>query len=208
LTEFAAERSWLHFDNQKNEVFLYHGTNCYRRWEIKRTGAVEPGRSQYSFFSDRPEDAFRYARSACLRDISPGAVNSLTCEPVVLKLKFNSRTWLQVDFVQTEFGNDELPHLTMAVLGPIAASAVIDVLHCTHGRRLGFGAESIRSFQDGTLLLNIRQLRTNSTKKRVDIWVLHRLGNLTRAVNVSISGGQMPEQTFEDGLRRLKQVRA
>src|SRR5271163_320004 len=80
LTDFGAGQSGLDYDPAANEIFLYHGTNCYRRWEIKRTGAIEPGRSHYSFFCTRPGDAFRYARAACLRDVAPGAANSLTCE--------------------------------------------------------------------------------------------------------------------------------
>jgi len=207
LTDFGAGQSGLDYDPAANEIFLYHGTNCYRRWEIKRTGAIEPGRSHYSFFTALPGDAFRYARSACLRDVIPGAANSLTCEPVVLKVKFNSRTWLQVDLIETMPGDDDGPHLTLAVIGPVSSSAVMDVLHCLHGRRLGSNAESVRSFEDGTLLLGIRQLRTNLVRRRVDIWVMGRLGSFTQSVTVTLSGGEVPEITLEDRLRRLKQVR-
>jgi hypothetical protein len=207
LTDFAAERSGLDYNPDQNEIFLYHGTNCYRRWEIKRTGAVEPGRSHYSFFCTRPADAFRYARAACLRDVAPGAANSLTCEPVVLRVLFNSRTWLQVDFVESVPNDDGGQHLTLAVLGPVSSAAVVDVLHCMHGRRLGSTADAIRSFEDGSLLIGIQQLRTNLMRKRMDTWVLNRLGGLTRSVQVTLAGGEMPDLTFEDNLRRLRQVR-
>jgi len=207
LTDFAAEHSGLDYLSEQNEIFLYHGTNCYRRWEIKRTGAIEPGRSHYSFLCTRPGDAFRYARAACLRDVAPGAANSLTCEPVVLRVRFNSRTWLQVDFIQNVPNDEGGEHLTLAVLGPVSSSAVVDVLHCMHGRRLDSNADAVRSFEDGTLLVGIQQLRTTLMRKRMDTWVMHRLNGFTRSVQVSLAGGEMPDLTCEDNLRRLRQVR-
>ncbi|MGL1138519.1 hypothetical protein ACSIJM_23770, partial [Vibrio parahaemolyticus] len=74
LAQFACERAGLDYDSAQEEIYLYHGTNCYRRWEINRSGAIEPGRSNYSFFSTRAADAYRYARAASMRDMSPGAV--------------------------------------------------------------------------------------------------------------------------------------
>jgi hypothetical protein len=207
LTGFAAERSGLDYLPEENEIFLYHGTNCYRRWEIKRTGAIEPGRSHYSFFCTRAGDAFRYARAACLRDVAPGAANSLTCEPVVLRVRFNSRTWLQVDFIQNVLNDEGGQHLTLAVLGPVSSSAVVDVLHCRHGRRLGSNADAVRSFEDGSLLIGIQQLRASLMRKRMDTWVMQRLGGLSRSMQVTLEGGEMPDLTFEDNLRRLRQVR-
>ena len=82
------------------DIFLYHGTNCYRRWEIKRCGMIEPGRSHYSFFCTKASTALTYARAACMRDMANHNINSLICEPVVLKVRFNKRSWLQVDFCQ------------------------------------------------------------------------------------------------------------
>ena len=99
-------------------MFLYHGTNCYRRWEITRTGYFQPGRNEYSFFCTNAADAYTYARAACMRDIGPDAFNSLICEPIVLKVKFTARTWLQVDFIQvlsTSAENDS-PTYSVAVL--------------------------------------------------------------------------------------------
>ncbi|MBZ0189435.1 MAG: hypothetical protein K8F91_24530, partial [Candidatus Obscuribacterales bacterium] len=62
-----------------------------------------------------------------MRDINPNCVNSLVLEPVVLKVVFNTRTWLQVDFVKN--GNSQEndaksnPALTVAVLGPISCTS-------------------------------------------------------------------------------------
>jgi hypothetical protein len=102
LAEFAAGHGHLDYNQPENEIFLYHGTNCYRRWEINKTGFLEPGRNSYSFFTTRAQDAYAYARAACIRDIKPDSINSLICEPVVLRVRFTARTWLQVDFLQNE----------------------------------------------------------------------------------------------------------
>lgn len=211
LPQFAQERAGLDYDPDQEEIYLYHGTNCYRRWEINRSGAIEPGRSNYSFFCTRPADAYRYARAASMRDMSPGAVNSLICEPVVLKVRFNTRTWAQVDFIQ-EIGFVEEEEnaalsvgLSIAVLGPVQFASIVDILHCSHGRRLGCASESIRTFDDGTLMQGIRHLREKLCKKRADAWVLKRLGVFTQTVGTKLKGGEVPELTFEDNLRRLRQ---
>jgi hypothetical protein len=208
LAQFASERPGLDFDAEAGEIYLYHGTNCYRRWEMNRTGAMEPGRSNYSFFCTKAADAYRYARAACTRDMSI-SVNSLICEPVVLKVKFNLRTWLQVDFIQeirVSEEEEDLLAVSVAVLGPVPFSNVVDILHCTHGRRLG--GESIRTFEDGTFLTSIQHLRDNLCRRRADSWVLKKLGIFTQTVGVRLAGGEVPELTSEDNLRRLRQVGA
>jgi hypothetical protein len=203
LAQFVKDYPGLDYDAVPDEIFLYHGTNCYRRWEMNRSGFMEPGRSNYSFFCTRPADAFRYARAACTRDMSI-SVNSLICEPVVLKVRFNARTWLQVDFVQDiQFGDDEAAAVSVAVLGPVPFQNIVDILHCTHGRHLG--GESIRTFEDGTFLTSIQHLRDNLCRKRADAWVLQKLGIFTQKVNTKLAGGEMPDLTSEDNLRRLRQ---
>ncbi len=201
LVEFAASRQGLDYDPENNEIYLYHGTNCYRRWEINKTGFLEPGRNNYSFFCTRPEDAFAYARTACLRDIGPDAFNSLICEPVVLKVKFTARTWLQADFLQNEGDG-----LSVAVLGPVLVSNIVEVLHCNHGARgLAGGFERIRTFEDGEFLRNIRHLRESLQKKRVDMWLLRKLGFMADKVGVTLKGGEVPALTHDDQLRKLRQ---
>jgi hypothetical protein len=197
----------LDYDEEKQEIFLYHGTNCYRRWEITKSGSIEPGRGDFSFFCTRASEAYTYARAACLRDLAQFGVNSLICEPVVLKVSFNARTWVQVDFIQELNPNDadEKSAVALAVLGPVAHSNITDVLHCTHNRRLG-QSESIRSFEDGTLIEGIKHLRDKLAQNRVDAWMLQKLGLLTQKVSVSLKGGEVPDLTFEDYLRRLKQT--
>jgi hypothetical protein len=206
LADFVAERAHLDYNALEEELYLYHGTNCYRRWEIKRIGSIEPGRNHYSFFCTRATDAFKYARAACVRDVGPGSVNSLICEPVVLKVRFNARTWLQVDFIAQE-SEDEIG-LCIAVVGPISSSALVDVLHCMHGRKLGCVSESTRTFEDGTFLASIYQLKVKLNKKRADAWMLKRLGRFQQTITVRLAGGEVPELTLEDCLRRLRQVRA
>lgn len=205
LQQFAAEFQGLDYDESPNEIFLYHGTNCYRRWEINRTGFIEPGRNQYSFFSTSVGEAYTYARAACMRDIGPHSFNSLICEPVVLKVRFNTRTWLQVDFLNTVSSEDTpIPVFTAAVLGPVTCTNIVDVLHCTHGRRLG-GGEPIRTFQDGTFIESIRHLKDKLAGNRLDAWLLKKLGLMRQTVEVRLAGGEVPELTSNDHLRKLRQ---
>jgi hypothetical protein len=205
LNEFTRSKSGLDHDDSNEEIFLYHGTNCYRRWEITRAGVIEPGRNNYSFFCTRPQEAYTYARAACLRDIAQYGINSLTCEPVVLKVCFTARTWMQVDFIQELNPNDvdEQSAVSLAVLGPVQHTNIVDILHCTHGRRLG-QSESIRTFEDGTLLEGIKHLRDKLCQRRLDAWMLKKLGGLTQKVGVKLKGGEVPELTLEDNLRRLR----
>ena len=201
LAQFAASRSDVDYDPETNEIFLYHGTNCYRRWEINKSGFLEAGRNNYSFFCTRAEDAFAYARTACLRDIGPDAFNSLICEPVVLKARFTARTWLQIDFLQSEGDG-----LTVAVLGPTLVSNILEVLHCRHGAKgLAGGRDRIRTFEDGEFLRNIRHLREKLQKKRPDMWLLRKLGFMADKVGVTLKGGEVPALTHDDQLRKLRQ---
>jgi hypothetical protein len=186
-------------------VFLYHGTNCYRRWEINRSGSLLSGRSGYSFFSSDPEDAFNYARSACLRDIKLGAANSLSCEPVVLKVRFNARAWIQVDFLKEilSFGK---PALLAFVLGPIPSVNIAAVLHCAHGRNTALESQKIRTFADGRLMDGIRKLRLEADKKRLDAWLLAQAQQCGRNINSWLGIEVSPELTAADELHRLAQI--
>ena len=140
-----------------------------------------------------------------MRDIGPHSFNSLISEPVVLKVKFNSRTWLQVDFLKLSKAEDTTAQVfEAAVLGPISCTNVVDVLHCTHGRRLG-GAESKRTFEDGTFLSSIRHLKEKLGANRMDSWLLKKLGFVRQTVEVRLSGGEVPELTSDDHLRKLRQ---
>ncbi len=202
LAEFAAGHPGLEYNAATGEIYLYHGTNCYRRWEINRSGFVEPGRSNYSFYSTRQQDAYRYARAASARDVKPEAINSLTCEPVVLRLRFNERTWLQVDFVKDESDSNGM---TMAVLGPIHISNVVEVLHCNHATKTLNQGLSIRTWEGGDFARSIQMLRENLQKNRLDMWVLRKLGFVADKVGVTLKGGEVPTLTHNDQLRKLRQ---
>jgi hypothetical protein len=211
LAEFAASHGHLDYNQPENEIFLYHGTNCYRRWEINKTGFLEPGRNSYSFFTTRAQDAYAYARAACIRDIKPDTINSLICEPVVLRVRFTARTWLQVDFLQNEGEwRDGVPlAFTAAVLGPVQVNNIVEVLHCNHGsKRLMGGFERMRTFEDGEFLSNIKHLRDTLQKKRVDMWFLRKLGLVADKVGVTLKGGEVPALTHDDQLRKLRQSKA
>ncbi|HEY9772774.1 MAG TPA: hypothetical protein V6C81_03075 [Planktothrix sp.] len=144
-----------------------------------------------------------------MRDVQPGRVNSLTCEAVVLRVKFNVRTWMQIDFIQELNPGDGDPlSLSCAALGPVPAANIVEVLHCTHcGSKLGAG-ESVRSFEDGTLLAGIQHLKEKLASKRPDAWMLKKLGFFTQNMNTRLAGGECPDVTDDDELRRLRQVHA
>lgn len=212
LGQFAAEWPDVDYNQNLEEIYLYHGTNCYRRWEINKTGFIEPGRNHYSFFCTNPVDAYTYARASSMRDINPDSVNSLVLEPVVLKVRFTARTWLQVDFFKIANPSDvpfadskASAYLSVAVLGPIVSSNIVDVLHCTHGRRLGCALESIQTFADGTFLESIRHLKEKLQKKRLDGWLLKKVGGMHQSMAVKLAGGEVPELTSDDHLRKLRQ---
>ncbi len=99
---------------------------------------------------------------------------------------------------------EENSAISLAVLGPVQHTNIVDILHCMHGRRFG-QSESIRTFEDGTLLEGIKHLRDKLCQKRLDTWMLKKLGCLTQKVGVRLKGGEVPDLTFEDNLRRLRQ---
>lgn len=206
LAEFLAQWKSVERTPDGSGLYLYHGTNCYRRWEINKSGAILPGRSGYSFFCDTAAEAYKYARAAGLRDIGPRAANSLTSEPVVLKVRFNERTWVQADFVQeisfTRDAATQPPLLSVAVLGPISISHISQVLHCFHGCH--GQKKSIRSFADGTLQSGIRRLKDKTGHWRFDAWLLQKLGSWTQEFTTWITGRQPTEVSTSDELRRLQ----
>lgn len=202
LAEFIKQWPEIDCTNNNQEIYLYHGTNCFRRWEINKAGAILPGRNSYSFFCSHPDDAYSYARAACLRDLGQGSINSLISEPVVLKVKFNSRIWLQVDFatalplVQPR----QTQGLSIAVLGPISSALVEDVLNCGHGCR---GKQTVRTFDDGRFLQGIQRLREKASHPRLDAWLLRKLEGWTRAFAEWFHGGPLGEPIYSQQLRRL-----
>ncbi len=124
----------------------------------------------------------------------------------MLKVRFTTRTWLQVDFIDYLEGQ-ESNSLSLAVLGSVASSHIIDVLHCMHGKRLGSSGESIRIFADGSLMNSMQQLRAKLRQRRPDAWMLRHLGIWSQSVEMRLNGGVIPELTLEDSLRRLRQIR-
>ncbi len=125
-----------------------------------------------------------------------------------MKVKFNARTWVQVDFIQPVPQMDDTvkeERLTLAVLGPVASSNIIDVLHCTHGRRLGVSIESIKTFADGSFLESIRHLKEKLQQKRVDAWVLKKLGLMEQEIMLALGGSNVRDLTADDHIRKLKQ---
>jgi hypothetical protein len=140
-----------------------------------------------------------YARAASMRD-GGASGNSLISEPVVLKVKFTERTWLQVDFIQgSPSSSPSGEQLTFAVVGPINSSAIISVDNCFHA---GAKAASIRSFADGKLSLGIQRLRRKSSSRRFDAWVLKRLCHYWRELTTWARGKQV-EVSPADEIRRL-----
>lgn len=199
----------LEHDASRTEAYLYHGTNCFRRWEIHRSGSILPGRNGYSFFCSSEDDAYNYARHACLRDIRGGPSNSLICEPIVLKVRFSERTWIQVDFVQElqSTGVDARPGLTLAVLGPIPLSNIVEVMHCVHGRPDAPIGERVRTFEDGTFLEGIRRLRKKTSCFRLEVWLHQKLKGLANHLDLWLNRWRRPtDVSADDELNRLGQI--
>lgn len=205
LAQFIAKQEDLDWDPDCGDLFLYHGTNCYRRWEIKRCGMIEPGRSHYSFFCTKASTALTYARAACMRDMASHSINSLICEPVVLKVRFNTRTWMQVDFCQpaNPANAEDKGNLSLAVLGPISTDFIVNILYCGHGRRLHSGFDALKT---RNLVVELQQLREKLIKRRADAWVLKQLGGFSRTVSSKMAGGVVPDLTLIDSVKRLRQV--
>jgi hypothetical protein len=208
LLQFLEQKPFVEHNAEGTELYLYHGTNCYRRWEINRSGNIEPGRSGYTFYTADAADAYSYARAACLRDTGRGAANSLLAEPVVLKVRFSARTWIQADFVQEMpvWPYQDHQELSVAVLGPVPCANIVEVLHCCHGRKFTAGTLAVRTFADGTFHHGIQRLRGKTCHFRLDAFLLLRLGSLWRKLLVWLRGRQALEVTTADELRRLCQV--
>ena len=211
LVQFLDQRRDVEHDAEQTEMYLYHGTNCFRRWEINRSGNIEPGRSGYSFYTTDPHSAYAYARAACLRDIGPGSANSLTSEAVVVKVRFTARTWMQADFVQEMPAgpSEERTELSVAVLGPIPCPYIVEVLHCSHEGRLASNtplSTPVRTFADGSLRQGIRRLRLKTDHFRLDAYLLLRFGILWRKLMAFAVGKKPLEVTAGDELRRLYKV--
>lgn len=49
LAEFIRSESGLDYDEANQEIFLFHGTNCYRRWEINKSGSIKPAAATTAF---------------------------------------------------------------------------------------------------------------------------------------------------------------
>ncbi len=72
-----------------------------------------------------------------------------------------------------------------------------------HGRRLGNGAETIRSFEDGRVMQGIRHLKETLMKDRLDGWFIKHMGILSRRVGTSLKGGEVPDVTLDDEVSPL-----
>ena len=211
LVQFLGQWPAVEHNADSSEIYLYHGTNCFRRWEINRSGNIDPGRSGYSFYTADQHTAYAYARAACRRDIGPGVANSLTAEAVVIKVRFTARTWMQADFVQEmpSGPSEELTELSVAVLGPIPCSHIIEVFHCSHEGRLASNTpltSPVRTFADGSLRQGIRRLRCKTGHFRLDAYLLLYLGIWWRKLMTCTLGKKPLEVTASDELRRLYRV--
>lgn len=171
---------------------------------MNRSGNVLPGKSGYSFYCTSSEDAFNYARAACMRDIGMGSSNSLTAEPVVLKVKFTPRLWLQADFVHDLPDSNE--HAEVAVLGPVPSMYIEEVLHCHHERAMSDRTVHVRSFADGSLKAGTQRMRAKTQHWRLDAFLLLNIGTFLRRAAIWLNGKQPLELSNTDEVRRLGKV--
>ncbi len=187
-----------------NVVYLYHGTNCYRRMEINRLGEFIPGKGNLNFFCTNMFQAYNYARIACLRDLANTELNnppnSMMLEPVVLKVRFGLLLWNQVDFVHLLFQSPDETRANIGVNGKIASSSIEAVLFCKHNRKI----LDYNEIDQSNYLNEIYKLRQLVTKKTKEEEILKVLYLLSQNISQKINRQQLPILKEVDHFQKLK----
>lgn len=193
LPEFLRHFPFVEHNWDGSEIYFYHGTNCYRRFEIRSAGEISLGRAGLLFLCTDADRAYDYGRVASLRDQQFGYRNNLSHEPVLLKVKFDWRHCPDIDFVFNLNPDEPMAcDLSIAVNRPIDAERIVQVLHCEHS--LEFLHEH-RNSADDELKQGIRVLRGKSIQNP-EVWAARGIESLNRASS--------PELSLDDELRRLR----
>ena len=197
LPEFLRHFPSVEHNWDGSEIYLYHGTNCYRRFEIRTSGEISLGRAGLLFFCTNADRAYDFASVASLRDQGFGYRNSLSHEPILLKVKFDWRHWADIDFVFNLHPNEPMAcDLSIAVNKPITAQRIVQVLHCDHSLEFLHDDRALRSAQEDELKQGIRVLRGKATDRKAEIWAARGLERLNQGYSLELS--------TDDKLRRLR----
>lgn len=193
LPEFLRHFPFVEHNWDGSEIYLYHGTNCYRRFEIRTSGEISLGRGGLLFLCTNADRAYDFARVSSVRDQAFGYRNNLSHEPVLLKVKFDWRNWKDIDFVFNLNPDEPMGcDLSIAINEPVDADRIVQVLHCEHS--LDFLHEH-RNPADEELKQGIKVLRGKTTGNP-EIWAARGLERLNK--------GGSPELSTDDELRRLR----
>lgn len=196
LTEFLRHFPFVEHNWDGSEIYLFHGTNCFRRFEIRTAGEIAVGRAGLLFLCTNADRAYDYGRVSGLRDQDFGFRNNLSHEPVLLKVKFDKRHWADIDFVFNFSSDDPMAcDLSIAVNQPIEADRIVQVLHCEHTLEFLSDDRSSRASQDDCLKQGIKVLR-GKAPKNPETWAARGLERLNQ--------GHAPELSLDDELRRLR----
>ncbi len=196
MAEFIQRFPFVEHNWDGSEIYLYHGTNCFRRFEIRTAGEIAVGRAGLLFLCTSADRAYDHGRVAGLRDQQFGYRNNLSHEAILLKVKFDQRNWADIDFVFNL--NPDQPigcDLSIAVNQPIDADRIVQVLHCDHSLEFLSDDRSSRTSQDDCLKQGIKVLR-GKTPRNPETWAARGLERLNQA--------HAPELSLDDELRRLR----
>lgn len=197
LPEFLRHFPFVEHNWDGSEIYLYHGTNCYRRFEIRTACEIAVGRAGLLFMCTNADRAYDYARVSSLRDQAFGYRNNLSHEPVLLKVKFDWQNWTDIDFVFNLQPNEPMAcDLSIAINEPIAADRIVQVLHCEHSLEFLHDDKTEKAAYDDELRQGIKVLRGKATDKKAETWAARGLERLNQ--------GYSPELSMDDELRRLR----
>ncbi len=197
LPEFLRHFPFVEHNWDGSEIYLYHGTNCYRRFEIRTAGQIELGRSGLIFLCTNADRAYDFARVASLRDQSFGYRNNLSHEPVLLKIKFDRRHLEDIDFVFNLNPDEPMGcDLSIAVNEPITADRIVQIMHCDHSLDFLHDDRASRAALDDEIRQGIKVLRGKATGKKAETWAARGLERINHR--------NSPELSMDDELRRLR----
>jgi len=130
-------------------------------------------------------------------------------EPVVIKVRFDARTWIQADFVRFEEPIDggDRTVVCVAVVGPVNLKCIEAVLYCSHGNRYHRQCQPVRTFADAKLIAGIKKMRNDASRFRADAWALSQMCLIRQDLHNRLAAGGALEVTAADELRRLNALK-
>ena len=176
--------------------------------EINKLGEFMAGKGDLTFFCTSLFQAFAHAKIACLRDsrsqndhLKP---NSLITEPVILKVKFSTQLWNQVEFVNVLFESPDEIRADIGVIGNISSAYIESVLFCKHGRKL----QEIAEIDHVSNFYAINKLRKLIQQRSAEEMILKSLYGLSQNISQKFNSNQLPKLKIVDHFQCLKRKNA